>query len=189
MPEPKQRWKFSLSQMLTLTAFTALFLGLIAWRGGTGFTLWLVLLITWKLYRGDERTHLRVLQVLAAYGVLSMATLPLKDAWWVSEIPLFVLPQTPKTAAADEVRYAIVRHLLRPMGKVRGSYSPYRKMARPYALAVVYVVPLAIWLTMIARRTKLKPPHRYWMIAVVVLAVADYVETLLLAGGPGLSIY
>ena len=189
MTETEKRWNFSLSQLLVVTTFAGLFFGLIAWQGSVGFTLWLVLLITWKLLRGDERTHLRVLKVLAAYGVLSIVTLPLKSEWWIGEFPVFLSPQAPKAAVASEVRRAMVRHVMRPMGLSQGSASPDSTFARPYALAVVYVVPLAVWLAMIARRTRLKPPHRYWAIAVVVLALADYVMTLKWAGGPGLSIY
>lgn len=189
MTETEKRWKFSLRQLLAVTVHIAGFLGLTKGLGFLGFSLWLLLFITWKLFRGDEQTHLLILKTLAAYSVLSIMTLPLMDAWWIGELPMFALPQVPKTGIADEVRRAMVMHLLGPLGLSRGSFSPDWTLARPYALAVVYMVPLAVWLTMIARRTGMQPPHRYWAIAVVVLAIIDYAMTLLLAGGPGLSIY
>ena len=189
MPEPNQRWKFSLRQLLVVTVHVAIFLGLTKGLGFLGFSLWLLLFIAWKLFWGDEQTHLRVLKVLAAYGVLSIITLPLIDVWWIGELPMLALPQVPKTGIADELRRAMVMHLLGPLGLSRGSFSPDWTLARPYALAVVYVVPLTVWLTMIARRTGMQPPHRHWAIAVVVLAIIDYAMTLLLASGPGLSIY
>lgn len=189
MPKTKQRWSFSLGQLLTLIAYVALFFGLVALQGTTGFTLWLILMITWLLIRSDDRTHLRVLQLLVAYGLLSITTLPLKSEWWFGEIPVFALPQSPKTSIASEVRSLIVSHLLGPLGLSQGSASPDYTFARPYALAVVYLLPLAIWLPLIARETRLRTPHRHWVIAVVLVAMTDYVMTLKWAGGPGLSFY
>ena len=189
MPEPNQHWKFSIRQLLAVTAHIAIFLGFTTSLGIPGFSYWLCLFITWRLEFGTERTELRVIQVLVAYGLLSIVTLPLMDTWWIGELPVLALPQAPKTEAASEIRHTMVMHLMGPLGLSRGSFSPDWTLARPYALAVVYLVPLAIWISMITHRTRLRRPHRNWAIAVVVVAIVDYVMTLNFAGGPGLSIY
>ncbi len=189
MPENPSRWRFGLRDLLVATIHVCLLMGMGAWLGFVGVTLYVLLLITWRLYWGDERTHLRVLKLLVGYAVLSMATLPLKGAWWIGELPVFVLPQVPKTALASDVRRILISDVVRPLGLSRGSFSPDWSMMRPYALAIVYIVPLAVWLTMIARRTKLRPPYRWWALAVVLLALADYAMTYYFSQSPGVSFY
>lgn len=189
MPDKPSRWQFGLRDLLVATMHVCLLMGMGAWLGFSGVTLYVLLLITWRLYWGDERTHLRMLKLLAAYAVLSMATLPLKNEWWVGEMPMFVLPQTPKTQLASDVRRILIFDVVRPLGLSRGSFSPDWSLVRPYALAIVYVVPLAVWLTMIGRRTKFRPPHGWWALGVVVLAAADYCMTYVYSHGPGVSFY
>lgn len=189
LPNAPSRWRFGVGHLLLLAMHLGLLLGLINWLGFSGFFLFVLFWITWRLYWGNQQTALRVLRLLTFYGILSLTTLPLKNAWWIGEMPMFVLPQTPKTQLANELRRTMVTHLLGPMGLSRGSFSPDWTLVRPYALALVYLVPLIVWMLLIARRTGINSPYCYWILVVLLLALADYLTTLTFANGPGLSFY
>src|SRR3954468_21215999 len=80
------------------------------------------------------------LRVLTAYFVVSIITLPFLDALWLGELPLPGIVQLPKTAFAGWLRTAVVMPALGPLGRSRGSFSPDYMTARPYALAIAYLV-------------------------------------------------
>jgi hypothetical protein len=130
-----------------------------------------------------------VLSSLLVYCALSIMTLPFIDSLWLGEIPVIALIQVPKTAVAGWLRTHVVMPVIRMLGLSRGSFSPDYSVARPYALAIVYAVPLAIVFACVRGRGETARPYRRWSLALLLLAVIDYCLTLRIAGGPGLSIY
>ncbi len=78
---------------------------------------------------------------------------------------------------------------IRRLGLSRGSFSPDYILARPYALAIAYLIPLGILLATLWVRKRLAPPYRHWTIALILVAIVDFCFTLTFAGGPGSSIY
>jgi hypothetical protein len=130
-----------------------------------------------------------VLWFLISYLVVCAITIPFVDRLWFGEVPVLAIVQWPKTAMANWVRVEVVMKLSRWIGWSSGSFSTDYGLARPYALAIAYLVPLTIVVAVMGWRTKLQPPLRrlVWMLAAVVSV--DYLMTLLFADGPGLSIY
>jgi hypothetical protein len=136
----------------------------------------------------EGRVYRSVLKALTAYLAVSALTLPVMDALWVGEIPLLALPQVPKVTLAKWVRTEVVVAYMRAHGLSKGSPSPDSIAARPYALAITYLVPLGALLGLVALRTGLAP-HRRWVVALVAVAALDFYLTLTLAGGSGFTIY
>lgn len=125
---------------------------------------------------------------LIAYFIVSLVTLPFVDAWWIGELPVLALVQVPKTALAGWLRADLVVPLIRLVGLSAGSFSPDYLLARPYALALAYglvVGPASAPWRAGGRRAGGR--RAAWVLAAV--AGADFVATLSLAGGPGLTLY
>jgi hypothetical protein len=123
------------------------------------------------------------------YFVLSIATLPYEDSLWLGEAPVLAILQLPKTDFAHWSCSIIIYRVMGPLGLSRGSFSPDWSAAKPYALALAYVIPIGGMLAVIAWRTRMAAPYRYWAVALVTLAVIDYLMMRAYASGPGLSIY
>jgi len=130
-----------------------------------------------------------LLKSLAGYFALSLATLPLLNAFWIGELPVLALVQLPKIAVASWLRREVVMEAIRLLGLSRGSASPDLLLARPYGLAPVYLFPVGVTLAVTWARTRLRPPYRKWCVIVICLAVADFVATLVLGAGRSLTIY
>ena len=136
----------------------------------------------------EHTVYSTLLNLLAAYFVLSSLTLPFIGEWWLGSIPPFALIQVPKTEPADWLRTDAVMPAIRRLGVSRGSFSPDYTLARPYALAIVYVVPFApaavVWF-----RTRPARRFRRLILVVLVLGVVDYAMTLVFAESRSLTIY
>jgi hypothetical protein len=130
-----------------------------------------------------------LLWLTIGYLVVCTITVPFMDSIWFGEIPLLALPQVPKTSAASLARRHVVMPVIRAAGLSRGSASPDMRLARPYALAIVYVVPVGALLIATWMRTRMRGRYGWLAVAVLLVAVTDYIFTLVYAGGPGLSIY
>src|SRR5215207_2597470 len=90
--------------------------------------------------RDPEGTiYLILLRSISAYFLLSSLTIPFMNAIWIGELPVIALVQVPKTEIANRIRHLMSMQLLGPLGLSRGSYSPDWMLARPWALAVVYL--------------------------------------------------
>ena len=138
----------------------------------------------------EGAVYVVLLRIFVAYFVISILTLPLLDAWWIGELPVLALVQLPKISLANWIRTELVMAAVRKLGLSRGSFSPDFSMARPYALAIVYSVPVGILLAVIrVRRTRLAPKNRRWRWAVLIAAVIDFAFTLFFASGHSLTIY
>lgn len=138
----------------------------------------------------EGRVYLWVMRCFVAYFLASILTLPFKDAIWVfGELPLLPCLQVPKIPPANWLREHVVMVTIKKSGLSAGSFSPDYGMARPYALAIVYLIPLCLLLATVWVRTKLTRPYRRWMCATLVFALLDFWFTLRFAGGPGLSFY
>ena len=79
--------------------------------------------------------------------------------------------------------------LMGPFGLSRGSFSPDYAMARPYALAIAYLIPLGVLLPVLWVRTRMAPPFGRWTCVLIIIALLDFFLTLVFAGGPGFTIY
>lgn len=132
------------------------------------------------------------LQVITGYFVASILTLPVLDSLWLGEIPLLALIHIPKTAIAHWLRTDVVMPIVSAAGWSRGSFSPDYIMARPYALAIAYVMLLGfVFVALgVGRRVMRSPgvPWR-WVGITLIAAAVDFAAMLWLAGGPGLTIY
>jgi hypothetical protein len=137
----------------------------------------------------DLNSRTLLLRSLLVYCVLSILTLPFIDSLWLGEIPVIALVQVPKTFFAGWLRTDVVMPLIRTLGLSRGSFSPDYSLARPYALAIAYLLPLAIVFAFVRLRGEAARRYRLWSLALLLAAAIDFCLTLLLAGGPGLSIY
>lgn len=129
------------------------------------------------------------LRAVTVYFVASIATLPFLDSLWMGEVPLLALVQLPKVAVADGMRRGVVMPAIRWMGLSSGSFSPDYVRARPYALALAYLlffglVFLIVWIG--GRRVS---SARRWRWIALSAAVIDFGMTVWFARGPGLSVY
>jgi hypothetical protein len=62
-------------------------------------------------------------------------------------------------------------------------------MARPYGLALAYLVPVVALLAVTWRRRRMAQPYRFWSCLLLCVAVLDYLLTLRLTHTPGLTLY
>jgi hypothetical protein len=99
------------------------------------------------------------------------------------------VPQAPKVALAEWAKQEVVQPAMRAWGLSKGSPSPDSLTARPYALAIASVVPLAALVLVVGLRTRLAGPFVRWAVAVLALAALDFCCILRFAGGPGFTIF
>ena len=137
--------------------------------------------------RNNSTLFFRVLWFPIGYCVFSCLTLPSVGRFWLGEIPVLALLQLPKIAVAGWLRTHVVMEALPFFGLSQGSFSPDYILARPYALAIVYLIPMIIVGVVGLRRFD----RRRFLMAVVFLIAAgiDYVFTLIFADGRSLTIY
>jgi hypothetical protein len=130
-----------------------------------------------------------LLKLAVGYFVISAVTLPFLDRFWFAEFPLLALIQLPKVALAHCCQYELVMKGMHIAGLSRGSVSPDLIASRPWGLLLAYVFALVPIFAVVWFRTRMAQPYgrAAWMLAAA--AVVDFVITLLLAGGPGLTIY
>ena len=126
---------------------------------------------------------------LVGYCCLSMLTLPFLNSLWLGEVPVLAVIQLPKTLPAIWARTGIVMPAIRVLGVSRGSFSPDYILARPYGLLLVYLVPAAAIAGCAFVSTPAPKSGKRLPALVLVLLSIDYVLTLMLAGGPGLTVY
>src|SRR4051812_844377 len=94
--------------------------------------------------RGKRGIFFGLLLSFVGYCVLSCLTLPLIGRVWLDELPVLAAIQLPKIAVANWLRTHIVMEAMKLLGSSRGSFSPDYILARPYALALVYLIPMAV---------------------------------------------
>ncbi len=137
--------------------------------------------------RSESGAYQFVLKSLIAYCIASTLTLPFLDSLWLGELPLLAVIQLPKVALADWLRSEVVMELIARLGLSSGSFSPDYIAARPYGLAMAYLIPLGILLPTIWLRTR--TVSLGWTSVLLIVSVVDFCFTLIFAGGPGLSVY
>lgn len=135
------------------------------------------------------RIELVLLWLLIGYYAVCSVTIPFINAVWLGELPVLPVIQLPKITFAGWLRTEVVMKLIRLLGLSQGSFSPDYLMARPYALALAYLLPLGIvlvtfWLR--HRKTGLHPGRAWVLVAV---ALVDYIMTLIFADHRFLTIY
>lgn len=126
---------------------------------------------------------------LVLYFVVSMAALPFLNAIWVAEIPVLAIFQLPKLQLAGWLRTDLVMPAIKAVGLSRGSFSPDFVLARPYALAIAYGIPVLGLVAVAMVRSKLTRSSRFWVIVLLALAVVDYTLTLKFTVQPALTLY
>jgi len=129
------------------------------------------------------------LKILVSYFVTSAVSLPFLSALWLGEVPILVAPQIPKIAIASWLRRGVVMPLIRYLGLSSGSFSPDYETARPYALALAYILPVLAVLATARAHTRKDGRYRFWSCLLLCAAVLDYVLTLRLGVTPGLTLY
>jgi hypothetical protein len=128
-----------------------------------------------------------VLWGFVGYGIISCLTFPFIDRVWLGEIPLLALIQLPKIAVAGWLRSHVIIKLLPFLGFSQVGYSEDFFVARPYALAVVYLIPMLVIGTIVLRRRdeKLRRAAIWFFVA----GVVDYAFTLWFAKARYLTVY
>jgi hypothetical protein len=187
-PEFPSRWQFSLRSLFKATIWIAVVLVLWKLLWPMSFIVVAIFTLPVLLKRRGGR-DLAAMKSVAAYLVFSIVTLPFLNSLWLGEIPLSALPQCPKADLYHALRSFIVSDVMQPLGLSRGSISPDLIASKPYALALTYVLPLGALFAVIAWRTRMAKPYRYWAAALVVLAVIDFFMVRGYASGPGLTVY
>jgi hypothetical protein len=118
-----------------------------------------------------------------------MATIPFIDSVWVGEIPVLATIQLSKTIPATLVRSYYAADLAKKLGISKGSFSPNYRVARRYALLIVYLFPLSALISCYVLFIENKKGIWKYLIALLLLSVLDYFCTLQYAHTPGLTIY
>jgi hypothetical protein len=179
----------SVQRLLLLVA--SIGIGLAAWRVDVTLSL---LWFGWSLYgtlAGPPESvfYRRLMIFLTGYYLLSTTTLPFLDSWWIGEIPPLALIQLPKLSVAEQLRSGAVLQLLSRVVGSLGSYSPDFHRARPYALAIVYVVPLLSLWAVLLLRSRHVGPYRTRFLVLSVSALLDFAATLALGSTRTFSLY
>jgi hypothetical protein len=132
-----------------------------------------------------------VLWFFAGYWALSCLAIPFVGRLWLGEIPVLAIIQMPMIVAAQWLRIHVVMEIIKFLGCSRGSFSPDYILARPYALALAYLLTVVI-ICGIGRYFRFHftdERHRFVIAAFLVTAIADYLFILIFAAGPGFTIY
>lgn len=123
------------------------------------------------------------------YLCLSALTLPFITSWWIGEIPPLALVQGPKIIPAAWLRAEIVLNFMVPLGISNGSYSPDSTAARPYALAIVYCVPLLLIMGRALCWRRGSRARKRSALVLLVVALADYGLSLAYLSHDGKTLY
>lgn len=131
-----------------------------------------------------------LLWCLIGYCIVSTLTLPLIGQVWLGDLPLLAIVQLPKIQVAGWLRTEVVMEAIKLIGVSKGAFSPDYIMARPYALAIAYLIPMLVvagvsW----PRFRSYHPKGLLVVIGFFMTAVIDYMFTLLFAAGRVLTIY
>jgi hypothetical protein len=121
--------------------------------------------------------------------LVSVVTLPFVDALWLGELPVVAALQVPKVLIAGWIRMGVVMPAIEGLGLSSGSFSPDYSTARPYALALAYLIPVVALLAVTWLRTRMAKPYRFWSCLLLCVAALDYLLTLRLTHTPGLTLY
>jgi hypothetical protein len=127
--------------------------------------------------------------VAIGYCVLSCLTLPFIARLWWGELPVLAFVQMPKIALAGWLRTHVVMEAVTALGLSRGSFSPDYILARPFALAIVYLIPMVIVGLIGLRRRPFNDRCSAITITFLAGATLDYVFTLVFADQRLLTIY
>lgn len=125
------------------------------------------------------------------YGALSCLTVPFTRHFWIGEIPTLALIQMPKILMAEWLRTHVVMEMVKFLGFSSGSFSPDYILARPYALALAYLLVMVI-IGGIGWCFRFHFTDRQWRFVVTMFlatAIIDYLLTLTFTKGPGFTIY
>ncbi len=140
--------------------------------------------------RAKRALFVKVCWFFVGWFVLSCLTLPFIGRVWLGELPVLAVIQLPKIAVAGWLRTHVVMEAITFLGFSRGSFSPDFILARPYALALAYVIALAVIGVISLRRFRFSDERRgLVMVAFVAAAFVDYMFTLMFADGRLLTIY
>jgi hypothetical protein len=140
--------------------------------------------------RAERGIFARVLWFLVGYCAISCLTLPFIGRVWLGELPVLAVIQLPKIAVAGWLRTHVVMETITFLGFSRGSFSPDYILARPYALALTYLIPMVVIGFIGLRRSRFIDRRRNFVTVIFLVAAAiDYVFTLIFADGRYLTIY
>jgi len=121
--------------------------------------------------------------------LFSSATVPFVDTVWLGDLPFMAIFQLPKLGCARWMIAEVVMPGMKYFGVSSGMYSPDYISARPYALALVYLLPLAGVILLVRIRRGFIAPYRAWVWGLVLAAVVDFFLTMYFRAQPGLTIY
>lgn len=123
------------------------------------------------------------------YLVVSITTVPFIDSIWLGEIPVLAVVQLPKTMPANFIRHYYASSMAKTLNISKGSFSPDAIFIRPYALLIVYIIPLLILVFTYVLFIKDKKKDAKYLLIVLLLFILDYFFVLHFSDTPGLTIY
>jgi hypothetical protein len=95
----------------------------------------------------------------------------------------------PKLEFAEWLRSGVVMRAVKELGYSRGSFSPDYATARPYALAVAYLVPLALLVVSVGLRTRFARPFGWRGALLLAAAAVDFVVAIVYATQRSFSLH
>lgn len=131
----------------------------------------------------------RIIICFTIYLVLSISTIPFIDSIWIGELPILAVIQLPKIIPANIIRHCYAVRLAKTLAVSKGSFSPDYTAARPYALLIIYLVPLLIPAVCYAVFIKDKKQAGKYVLFLLLFSVLDFLCVLHFSDTPGLTIY
>lgn len=139
--------------------------------------------------KSEHSFYRNLLGAMIGYFFICAITLPFVDELWLGELPLLAIVQVPKIEFASWLRSGLVMSAIRQLGWSKGSFSPDYLTARPYALAIAYLVVLVLVIVPIAIRTRLVKPFSWLILALLIVAGLDFIDTLIFGTQRSFSLY
>lgn len=85
-----------------------------------------------------------ILWGVVGINLVSCATFPFADRFWLGELPVLAIFQFPKLAVAEWIRVHVGIGIIRWFGMTGGSFSLGYIQAGPYALVATYLLGVAV---------------------------------------------
>ena len=136
----------------------------------------------------EMKIYKKIIICFIAYFIISMITIPFINSIWFGELPVLAVIQLPKVIPANAIRRYYAVSLAKELNISKGSFSPDYGLARPYALSIIYIIPLLI-LVFYALCIKNKKESGKYLLFFLFFSTLDYLFMLHFSHTPGLTIY
>ena len=128
-----------------------------------------------------------ILICAAFYYAASAATLPFANTWWVGEVPVLSLIQTPKAILLSAIHQPLF-HIFGSSNLSHGSHSPDYMTTHGWAMVVMLTAPALVLVAVLFYQLS-APTRRRWIAFLVLLAALDGVTTMLFENYSNLKLF